>query len=309
MIKKFFIAVAFIWFAFLAVLVFREDIVGFLGQPKNEPVEKKKVPSIVVSPPPAPPPPPPVSTPKEEIIPFTPLPAIPPAKPKNETVDQVINLKPQTEEEPKPIVQSRNFDTSEQFGLICTKFEKVPSRFRLVSWEGTKKVQLEDLSKIDSTSKEHPKFWIRIREPYKELIHPTSKESFFRPTIRNDPNKRLRAISFEIKNEALNYSAKLKKIGYLILRDYKIGGPPYQITSEMDAPLTSSYILHFEQSLGPNKFPHNLTRKSIGFPFGVWGFEYKVSKQNFAENKITVLRKEKKTGKVIEKELFGPTPL
>ena len=35
------------------------------------------------------------------------------------------------------------------FGLICTKYERIPSRFRLASWEGVKKVELEDLSKID----------------------------------------------------------------------------------------------------------------------------------------------------------------
>ena len=114
----------------------------------------------------------------------------------------------------------------------------------------------------------------------------------------NDPNKRIIAHSFEIKKKALDYSSRMNSIGYLILHDFKIGGPPYQLTSEMETPLTSSYYLHFEQNMGPQKFFHDLTGKKNGYAFGGWGLEYKVIKQNFAQNKITVLRKDLKTGMV-----------
>ena len=145
--------------------------------------------------------------------------------------------------------------------------------------------------------------------PYKEFINPSTQESFFRPTTLQDPNKRLIVQSLEIKKEALNYSSRSNSIGYAIMRDFKLGGPPYQITSEMEKPLTTAYSIQFEQSIGPQKFFHDLTGKPNGHTFGGWGFEYKITKQNFAQNKIKVLRKDQKTGRLSSKELEGPSSL
>lgn len=282
----------------------------FLGQPKTEQKEvQDEVTTIVSSPPPQIPAPSKMEPDQPETIPFAPLPDPPPSLPPKELTTKPSNQPVPVVEEVSSPVDTKTQGLGDSFGLICTKFEKVPSRFRLVSWDSAKKVELEDLSKISPSTKKHPKFWIRVRVPYKELIHPTSRESFFRPTTLNDPNKRLIAHSFEIKSEAFDYSSRLNPVGYLILRDFKIGGPPYQMTSKMEEPLTSSYYLHFEQNMGPQKFFHDLTGKRNGHTFGGWGFQYRITKQNFSQNKITVLRKELNTGKLMEKELSGPTSL
>jgi len=208
-----------------------------------------------------------------------------------------------------PSAESKKTDLGNSFGLICTKFEKIPSRFRLSSWEGTKNVEIEDLSRIDSSTKNHPKFWLKVRVPYKELIHPSSGDSFFKPTSMSDPNKRILVQSFEVRNEALSFTSRTNPIGYLILKDFKIGGPFYQITSQMDAPLSSSYYIHFEQVLGAQKFFHDLTGKRNGHPFGGWGYEYKITRQDFSQNKIKVMRKDLEKGSYVSKELDGPSPL
>ena len=290
----------------MAVLVFRDEIVEFLGDPKTV---EKTVQDTTPEKPEVPPPVPVVVPMEKESIPFAPLPDVPPSAPQREVVKQATPEAKISPKGPPEVEEKKPVKLSESFGLICTKFERIPSRFRLVSWEGTKKVEIEDLHKIDSSTKKHPRFWLELRVPYKEFMHPTTKESFFRPTILKDPNKRMIAQSFEIKNEALSYSGRVNPIGYLIMKDFKIGGPPYQLTSEMDQPLTSSYFVHFEQDMGPKKFFHDLTGQRNGYKFGGWGYEYKIIKQNFAQNKITVLRKDLKSGRVTEKELSGPTPL
>ena len=308
MIKKLSIIIAIIWFAFLAVLVFKEQILGFLGQTKEEEkVVQGMAPPVVDRPPLQAPVSPPVIPVKPETIPFAPLPNLPPSVPQKEIVKKPGNNALPVDEMTAPPANLQAKKQLDSFGLICTKFERVPSRFRLVSWDKTKKVELEDLSQVDPVTQKHPRFWLNIRTPYKEFIHRNSKESFFRPTTMNDPNKRIIAHSFEIKKKAIDYSSRMNSIGYLILHDFKIGGPPYQLTSEMETPLTSSYYLHFEQNMGPQKFFHDLTGKKNGYAFGGWGLEYKVIKQNFAQNKITVLKKDLKTGMVVEKDLYGPT--
>jgi hypothetical protein len=304
LIKKIFIFIALLWVGFLGYIVFKKPIDEVLEEPVlSEPVIQSSEPLVQD---------PPVKKVAEKstesgVIPFTPLPDKIMA---TEKVDaKPVEMAEINEEKEIPSTESKKSDLGNSFGLICTKFEKIPSRFRLSSWEGTKKVEIEDLSRIDSSTKSHPKFWLKVRVPYKELIHSSSGDSFFKPTSMSDPNKRILVQSFEVRNEALSFTSRTNPIGYLILKDFKIGGPSYQITSEMDAPLSSSYYIHFEQVLGAQKFFHDLTGKRNGHPFGGWGYEYKITRQDFSKNKIKVMRKDLEKGSYVSKELDGPTPL
>jgi hypothetical protein len=304
LIKKTFIFLALLWVGFLGYIVFKKPVDDVLDEPvlsepviqSAEPVAQDPALKKIAE-----------KSAESEVIPFTPL-------PDQMTVPDKEDAKPvemgKTDEEKEvPSAETKKSDLENSFGLICTKFEKIPSRFRLSSWEGTKKVEIEDLSRIDSSTKKHPKFWLKVRVPYKELIHPSSGDSFFKPTSMSDPNKRILVQSFEVRKEALSFTSRTNPIGYLILRDFKIGGPSYQITSEMDAPLSSSYYIHFEQVLGAQKFFHDLTGKRNGHPFGGWGYEYKITRQDFSQNKIKVMRKDLEKGSYMSKELDGPTSL
>jgi len=302
MIKKTFILIALIWIGFLGYLVFEKPGDELLeGPASKDPVVQSSEP--VAQDPVAPKIP--EKSAEPEVIPFTPL----PDKMKIAEKEQPLEMVETVPERETPSAESKKTDLGNSFGLICTKFEKIPSRFRLSSWEGTKNVEIEDLSRVDSSTKNHPKFWLKVRVPYKELIHPSSGDSFFKPTSMSDPNKRILVQSFEVRNEALSFTSRTNPIGYLILKDFKIGGPPYQITSQMDAPLSSSYYIHFEQVLGAQKFFHDLTGKRNGHPFGGWGYEYKITRQDFSQNKIKVMRKDLEKGSYVSKELDGPSPL
>ena len=302
MIKKTFILIALIWIGFLGYLVFEkpgDELLEELASKdpvvqSSEPVAQDPVAPKI-----------PEKSAEPEVIPFTPL----PDKRKIAEKEQPLEMVETVPERETPSAESKKTDLGNSFGLICTKFEKIPSRFRLSSWEGTKNVEIEDLSRIDSSTKNHPKFWLKVRVPYKELIHPSSGDSFFKPTSMSDPNKRILVQSFEVRNEALSFTSRTNPIGYLILKDFKIGGPFYQITSQMDAPLSSSYYIHFEQVLGAQKFFHDLTGKRNGHPFGGWGYEYKITRQDFSQNKIKVMRKDLEKGSYVSKELDGPSPL
>lgn len=302
MIKKILIVFALLWVAFLGIIVileFRgetqppEKIVQEVVAPVSSPPPVKMVPEII------------------ETIPFQPLPnksvSPEPLLVKEEKKKEV--LLPVKAPVDKVVDDTGQKSSEVPFGLICTKYEKVPSRFRLVSWAGTKEVQVEDLSQVNSSTKKRPLYWFKLRVPYKEFIHNSTKETFFRPTRIDDPNKRILAQSFEIRHSAINFSANSQPIGYLILRDFKIGGSPYQLTSEMENPMTSAHYLHFEQIMGPKKFFHDLTGKRNGHKFGGWGIEYQVTHHNLAQNKITILRKDTKTLKSTKKDLSGPSSL
>ena len=82
---------------------------------------------------------------EEEEVPFEPLPQMELSKRMRSPVEEQTaqNKLPDPK---KMVVADYNKDP---FGLVCTKFSRLPSRFRLASWEGTKKVFLEDLENFD----------------------------------------------------------------------------------------------------------------------------------------------------------------
>lgn len=308
--KKFLLIIVLLWAGFLCLTIFKEKIRGFLSNdenesveivdqvpeksaPKREPVSKEEDVSQAV---------PEISKPMEEesLVPFEPLPQKKLSKDDQEQSEKKI-VKNKLPNPKDMVVADYNKDP---FGLVCTKFSRLPSRFRLVSWEGVKKVILEDLENFDHGTKSYPRYSFELNVPYKELKHAVTGKSRFMICKSNDPNKRLLLLSFNVKYEALAYSAAKKPIGYLVVRDFKLGGPPYQLTNEMEEPLTSSYALEFEQFKGPQKFSYDLTGKPKNYTFGSWGYEYKLITHNFTERSLIVQRKELSTGRVLRKEIL-----
>ena len=169
---------------------------------------------------------------EEEEVPFEPLPQMELSKEDEEPVEEQTaqNKLPDPK---KMVVADYNKDP---FGLVCTKFSRLPSRFRLASWEGTKKVFLEDLENFDHLTKSYPRHAFTLNVPYKEMKHATTGKSRFMICKSNDPNKRLLLLSLNIKYEALSHSSKKKPIAFLVIKDYKLGGAPYQVTNEMEKP-------------------------------------------------------------------------
>jgi len=312
--KKFLLIVVLLWIGFLCFVIFKDKMVQFLSDQDSGELDsitqvKEDAPSsakesvdekqpVVVLPKPV----------EENPVPFDPLPPVEMESGKEEVKAAVKNEANAVEEklpDPRGMVIA-DYD-KDPFGLICTKFERVPSRFRLLSWEGTKKVVLEDLENYDYGTKAYPRYIFSIRQPYKEMRHAKTGKPRFVPCSASDPNKRILLLSINIKYEAQNFSALTKPLAYLVIRDFKNGGTPYQITNEMEKPLTSSYAIEVEQFNGPQKFLHNLTGKPRNYTFGGWGFEYKLIGQNNSESTLTFQRKELKTGKITRKDITGPS--
>jgi hypothetical protein len=309
--KKFLLIIVLLWAGFLCYTIFKEKVRGFLSNeekesletveqvpeksaPKSEPVSKVEDVSPTVSE---------RSQPMEEesVVPFEPLPQKKLSKADQEQSEGEI-VKNKLPDPRSMVVADYNKDP---FGLVCTKFSRLPSRFRLVSWEGLKKVILEDLENFDHGTKSYPRYSFELNVPYKELKHAVTGKSRFMICKSNDANKRLQLLSFNVKHEALSFSAAKKPIGYLVVRDFKLGGHPYQITNEMEEPLTSSYALEFEQFKGPQKFSYDLTGKPKNYTFGSWGYEYKLISYNFTERSLVVQRKELRTGRILRKEILA----
>jgi len=221
--------------------------------------------------------------------------------------ERIERSEPMNEQNASIQESSRSLDNLDSpFGLIITKFERQPSRFRLVSWKGTKKVQIEDLEKYNAVEKTFPRHWIEVGIPYVEWLHPVSKLSTFKPYETGNSKPRIQAISFEIRRQVLSFSGTARDVGFLILKDTKLGGVPYEITNEMKAPLSSSYAIHCQQHIGANKYFHNLSGKRRGYKFGGWGYEYRINHFNFPDRKITVTRKDLKTRKLTQVILSAP---
>lgn len=315
--KKVLFFIALTWISFMAFLIIRNQINEFVGASEKESekvVQKESVldtnpEQIAVK----------STTVRSEVSevgemnknePIATLIEIPEAK---ETLSEKVtqekgqHLEPMDERNASFQDSKQSFNKLEDpFGLIITKFERQPSRFRLVSWKGTKRVQLEDLEKYNAVEKTFPRHWIEVGIPYVEWLHPVSKTSTFKPFEAGNSKPRMQAISFEVRRQVLSFSGTARDVGFLILKDAKLGGVPYEITNEMKVPLSSSYAIHCQQHIGANKYFHNLSGKRRGYEFGGWGYEYQINHFNFPERKITVTRKDLKTRKLTKEVLSAP---
>jgi len=312
--KKFLLIVVLLWAGFLCFIIFKDKIHAFLSEEEPESRElvaqapakdvAKSEPftdmvNIVVAEPVKPKP----MAEEEAEVPFEPLPQMELSK-KNEEGGKGQASKKQLPDPKSMVIADYNKDP---FGLVCTKFSRLPSRFRLASWEGTRKVFLEDLENFDHFNNSYPQHAFTMNVPYKELKHANTGKSRFMICKSSDVNKRLMLLSLDVKYEAMNHSAKKKPIAFLVIKDYKLGGVPYQVTNHMEKPLTSAYALEFEQFNGPQKFFHDLTGKPMRHPFGGWGYEFKILSTNFPDRSISVQRKNQKTGKITRKDILGPS--
>lgn len=298
MIKKILYFVCFVWIGFLVFLIIDKE--DEQGEPKEAvvrapvmvrdftPVEKTE--------------PMPAKTTPSESIPFTPLPVVTAHSEKEMEKEKVVDVNQSV----KPVLAETSPVTKpKDFGLVCTLIEPIPSRFRLLKWQGSRYVWLEDIEKYNDSSDSYPTHKFRVRVPYKEMLNPNTNESVFLPTTMGQKNTRLFIQSLHVESKSLSYSGLSKPVGHLILRDFKIGGPSYQITNEQEAPMTNTYRLHFEQTLGPQKFFHDLTGKPTDHKFGLWGFEYQVLTLKANEGMVKVRRKNLKEFEYLEKELIA----
>ena len=313
MIKKLLILVGTLWVAFLFFLIFQGNV--------DEPSSPVKVPDSL--PQKEPKPRPSILTrkitdslkdtqqdtaAKENAAPLTPMVEAPTPTPAqspavgNQVAPSVSVQKVEDESTPVPTVRKIK---TQPFGLICTKFERIPSRFRLLKWEGNKRVLLQDLEAPVFSNKKLPEHWFEIRRPYKEFKTPNSGRSVFRPTHMRDPNKRLLIMSIATEQKILAYSSKKKTVAHVVLRDFKLGSTPYELNSESPVALTSGYRINFQQTNGVQEFFHDLTGKPLGHIFGVNGFQYRISKINFPQKILEVVRKDLKTKRVITKEIIA----
>ena len=301
MIKKILYFVCFLWVGFLFFLVISkedeqaesEEVVvrapvlarDFTPVAKSVPIPAEPAPS--------------------QSIPFAPLPEEP-ASPEKEVEKEKVVKVVDVNHSVKPVHADKSPITKpKDFGLVCTLIEPIPSRFRFLRWQGSRYIWLEDMQKYNESSNSYTTHKFRVRVPYKEMLNPNTNESVFLPTTMGQKNARLFIQSLHVEDKSLSYSGLSKPVGHLILRDFKIGGPSYQITSEQEAPLTNTYRLHFEQTLGPQKFFHDLTGKPSDHKFGLWGFEYQVLKIKANEGLVKVRRKNLKEFEYLEKELVA----
>ena len=133
----------------------------------------------------------------------------------------------------------------------------------------------------------------------------SNKTTVFKPLSDGGSKPSIQAVSFQTQVQVLPTPIH-QNYWICNLKDYKIGGAPYEITNEMKAPLTSSYAVHCQQHIGANKYFHDLSGKRRGYKFGGWGYEFKINHFNFPERKITVTKKDLKTNETTQKIITAP---
>ena len=136
----------------------------------------------------------------------------------------------------------------EVFGLTLKSFDKKEYRFKLVSWIG-KTPYFEDLQKkVSEKSNKNVKNRLEVKVPYKVNQDYRPGLPSLVKTTQEDEDKLLMVQFFTVQQVKNAKTGGVKLVGRALVRDFKMGGDPFEINSQMETVEAGNFkiLLKFE---------------------------------------------------------------
>ena len=182
---------------------------------------------------------------------------------------------------------------SEDFGLILNRASKAPYDFRLISWIGNTPY-FEDLkSPLASDSSSFTRNRLEVGKSYKRNVNWKPGQ----PSLvicENDDNDRLLMIEhFVVQQHKNSKTGGLRPVGRALLKDFKLGGEPFEVNSLMTEVYAGDYTFEFTFSLsGIDEEKFSFSSKDTGKDFLFSGRKYTVSLIDLTNNTIKISKKD-----------------
>jgi len=138
----------------------------------------------------------------------------------------------------------------EPFGLELIEVTKAEYPFRLKSWVG-QTPYFEDTSTIEEGNGKTIRNRIEVGKPYKRIINRKPGQPSLEVCDENDPDKMFMVQFFTVQQYRNPETGGLKPVGRAMIKDYRIGGNPFEVNSLMEKVYAGSLKIRFKASL-PN---------------------------------------------------------
>ncbi len=121
---------------------------------------------------------------------------------------------------------------TEEFGLSLRSFQKKPYRFKMRGFSNTAPF-FEDMDPTIKDKRLNPKTRIEVNAPYRINTNGKPGSTSLIKTTEDDENKVLIVTYFRLEYMKDEKTGGVKPVGRALVKDYKIGGKPFEINSRM----------------------------------------------------------------------------
>ncbi len=167
-------------------------------------------------------------------------------------------------------------EMQEEFGLIFQHTTKSVYPLRLVSWAG-KIPYFEDLTSSDSAMGGYSRNRLEVGKVYKKNNSIKPGQPSYIECDENDEDRLVKVEHFVVQQHKNSKTGGLRLVGRALVKDFTIGGEPFEINSLMSEVYAGELKFDFEFSL-PNlaNQQFNFTSKDVGKEFTFHGRQYRV---------------------------------
>lgn len=179
----------------------------------------------------------------------------------------------------------------EPFGLSLVKVSKAEYPLTLKSWAGKTPYFEEVLINQESGTSERIRNRVEVGQIYKRSLSRQSGEPSLVPCDSNDSSKIFIVEHFVVQQYRNPETGGLRKVGRAMIRDFTLGGPPFEINTLMKKVYAGNYTFLFNAdlpSLKSEEFSFESSQGVATFDYG--GRIYKIIDISTDNQTITVVK-------------------
>jgi hypothetical protein len=200
-------------------------------------------------------------------------------------------------------------ELQEPFGLKLKSSTKAPYFLKLSSWVGNVPYFEDKNAKLSENSSKFTRNRIEVGKFYKRDNNRKPGQPSLIECNESDPDRLLKVEHFVVQQHKNAKTGGLRLIGRSLVRDYILGGDPFEINSVMNSVYAGDYTFLFEFNL-PDYDAQNIeiSSKDEGRIISLSGRSYEVVKIDLKSNQITIVKKDPRILEDIEKSFKFTSP-
>ena len=198
-------------------------------------------------------------------------------------------------------------ESEEKFGMELIRFSNEPYPYKLVSWIGEIPYFEDTQTRKSSVSRSFVRNRLEVGIPYKKNTQRVGGQPSLVPTSLEDNEKELMVEKFVVQQYKDEKSGGMKIIGRALVKDFKLGGKPFEINNQMKEVYAGNIKIEVRMTLDEiddKVFTFTTSDTGISFDFG--DRVYTVMEIDEASKKITVKKKGPIEDQHVEKILSLP---
>ena len=192
----------------------------------------------------------------------------------------------------------KKVDEIEPFGLSLIAVEKSEYDFKLAGWVGSTPYFLDLKSANSVDGGNFIRNRVPIGVPQKRVLNRKQGQPSLISCSDEDDSKVFVVENFKVQKIKNVKTGGLVPIGRALVRDFQLGGDPFEINTMMDKVYAGTLLFIFKTNIsGVPSTEIELTSKDIGRNFEVGGRLFKVSSFDFPGKSITITKSDPRLSK------------